>query len=140
VPLADCLNLLVRDFTRRHPGTAFSGEFDGLARGYGDLVDLTVFRCIQESMTNAVRHGAARHVRAEAAERDGTLLHVAITDDGRGLAPDHGIGLGISGMRERVGALDGTFALDNALPGTVVRISIPIDPDRGDDTQQNLSS
>jgi two-component system, NarL family, sensor histidine kinase UhpB len=43
-------------------------------------------------------------------------------------------------MRERVGALDGTFALDNALPGTVVRISIPIDPDRGDDTQQNLSS
>ncbi|KAB1078836.1 ATP-binding protein [Methylobacterium soli] len=140
VPLADCLNLLVRDFTRRHPGTAFEGVFDDLARGYGDLVDLTIFRCIQESMTNAVRHGAARHVRAVAEERDGIRLHLTITDDGRGFAPEHGVGLGISGMRERIGALDGTFALDNASPGAVVRISIPIDPDRGDDTQQNLSS
>ncbi|KAB1073951.1 ATP-binding protein [Methylobacterium planeticum] len=140
VPLADCLNLLLRDFTRRHPGTAFTGTFDDLARGYGDLVDLTVFRCVQESMTNAVRHGSARHVRAEVRDLDGAALSVTVADDGSGLAPEHGIGLGISGMRERVGALDGTFALDNAAPGTVVRISIPLDPERGDDMQQNVSS
>jgi two-component system sensor histidine kinase UhpB len=141
VPLAECLDLLIRDFTRRHPETAFVGDFHELGRGYGDLVDLTVFRCIQESMTNAVRHGRAPQVRAEARERpaqDGvsrtTHLEIVVRDTGVGLASSHGVGLGLSGMRERVGALGGTFLLDNAAPGTVVRISIPLDPGRDEDT------
>nr|WP_232631104.1 ATP-binding protein [Methylobacterium sp. Leaf118] len=134
VPLAECLNLLLRDFARRHPGTAFEGGFEGLARGYGDLVDLTVFRCIQESMTNAVRHGAAAHVRAAAAEEaaevgDGRILRVTVRDDGHGVAPGHRVGLGLSGMSERVEALGGRFSLDKGDPGTVVRITIPIDPE-----------
>lgn len=130
VPLAGCLDLLLRDFSRRHPETAFSGTFDRLAQGYGDLVDLTVFRCIQESMTNAVRHGGASNVRVRAEEAEGRLS-VVVEDDGSGLSPDHGIGLGLSGMRERVEALGGDFRLDTTTPGAVVRISIPIDPDRG---------
>ena len=132
VPLADCLNLLLRDFSRRHPGTVFEGRFEGLARGYGDIVDLTVFRCIQESTTNAVRHGAAAHVWAEAGEvvEDAARsLTIRVRDDGSGVAPDHRVGLGLSGMRERVEALSGRFALDNDAPGTVVRIVIPIDPE-----------
>ncbi|GJD83718.1 hypothetical protein HPGCJGGD_1588 [Methylobacterium haplocladii] len=138
VPLAECLNLLLADFGRRHPGTLFTGSFEELARDYGDLVDLTVFRCIQESMTNAVRHGAAKHVRAEARESSGpgpAILHVVVRDDGAGIAPDHGTGLGLSGMRERVEALDGSFALDNASSGAVVRIAIPIVPERGAEAQ-----
>lgn len=134
VSLADCLHLLVRDFTRRHPGTRFTGSFDDLAHGYGDLVDLTVFRCIQESMTNAVRHGHAPHVTARAVEGAGASLEIEVRDDGVGVAQSHGIGLGLSGMQERAKALGGTFMLDKAVPGTVVRISIPIDPDRGEAT------
>lgn len=141
VPLRDCLSLLLRDFGRRHPETQFEGDFEELARGYGDIVDLTVFRCIQESSTNAVRHGAARHVRVEVAEERGAagaLLRVSIRDDGGGLSPGHRVGLGLSGMRERVEALGGQFnlergSLDNAPSGTVVRISIPIDPERDAD-------
>ncbi len=132
VPLADCLNLLLRDFSRRHPGTVFEGRFEGLARGYGDLVDLTVFRCIQESTTNAVRHGGAAHVWAEAgegADDGGRFLRISVRDDGSGVAPGHRVGLGLSGMRERVEALSGRFTLDNGAPGTVVRIVIPIDPE-----------
>lgn len=140
VPLADCLYLLLADFGRRHPGTVFEGRFDGLARGYSDLVDLTVFRCIQESMTNAVRHGSATRVSAQAREsrepgRSAATLHVEIRDDGAGLTPGHGTGLGLSGMRERVEALDGTFALDNAAPGAVVRIVIPIEPEVAEDVR-----
>ncbi|MFD0933729.1 ATP-binding protein, partial [Methylobacterium trifolii] len=135
IPLGDCLDLLLRTFGQRHPGTTFSGDFDGLERGYGDLVDLTVFRCIQESMTNAVRHGAATRVEARAEEVDGTL-HVSVRDDGTGIPADHdpGTGLGLSGMRERVEALDGRFGLDNGSPGAVVRITIPVTSDRGDGT------
>ena len=132
-PLATCLDLLLRGFGRRHPGSTFAGRFDGLARGYGDLVDLTVFRCVQESATNAVRHGGATVVEAEAMERDG-VLHLAIRDDGSGLPEGHGIGLGLSGMRERVGALGGTFALDKAGPGAIVRITIPVPTERGDES------
>jgi two-component system sensor histidine kinase UhpB len=137
VPLPDCLVLLLRDFTRRHSGTTFTGTFDGLGAGYGDVTDLTVFRCIQESMTNAVRHGGAAHVTVEAREaRDesGPHLGVTVRDDGRGIAPDHRVGLGLSGMRERVEALGGTLALDNGSPGTVVRIRIPFDTERHEDT------
>ncbi|WP_409567650.1 ATP-binding protein [Methylobacterium sp. J-030] len=137
-PLATCLDLLLRGFAQRHPGLAFVGRFDGLARGYGDLVDLTVFRCVQESATNTVRHGAATRVEAEAAEAGGRLT-LTIRDNGKGI-PDpgvsieHGTGLGLSGMRERVEALGGTFALDNAGPGAIVRITIPVPPDRGDES------
>ncbi|WP_409566461.1 ATP-binding protein [Methylobacterium sp. E-065] len=136
-PLATCLDLLLRGFAQRHPGLDFVGRFDGLARGYGDLVDLTVFRCVQESATNAVRHGAATRVEAEATET-GSHLTVTIRDNGTGLpgpgAPaEPGTGLGLSGMRERVEALGGTFALDNAGPGAIVRIMIPVPPDRGDE-------
>lgn len=132
-PLATCLDLLLRGFGQRHPGLSFVGRFDGLAKGYGDLVDLTVFRCVQESATNAVRHGAATRVEAEATEAEGRL-DLTIRDNGTGIPPEHGTGLGLSGMRERVEALGGTFALDNAGPGAIVRIMIPVPPDRGDET------
>ena len=148
MPLAECLQLLLRNFRSRHSETVFEGRFTDLARGYGDLVDLTVFRCIQESMTNAVRHGEARHVMAEVSESHASdALRVEIRDDGTGLAEkrtsdlDGGFrgGIGLSGMRERVEALSGTFHLDNAAPGTVVRIVIPLDPERTEDTSPIVS-
>ncbi|MFC6046287.1 ATPase, partial [Methylobacterium hispanicum] len=60
----------------------------------------------------------------------------SVRDDGRGVSADHGTGLGLSGMRERVGALDGSFALDNGVRGAVVRISIPVPADRGEDASR----
>ena len=140
VPLAECLALLIRDFSRRHPMTRFEGEFRTLARGYGDVVDLTVFRCVQESMTNAVRHGDARRVWAEVREAAASgagapalrAVSITVRDDGAGFSADHGVGLGLSGMRERVEALDGRFELDKAGPGAVVRIVIPIEPETAD--------
>ncbi|MBE7197905.1 MAG: HAMP domain-containing protein [Parafilimonas terrae] len=128
-PLATCLDLLLRGFGARHPGITFTGRFDGLARGYDDLIDLTVFRCVQESATNAVRHGAATQVEAVAEEKDGQVI-VEICDNGTGIPAEHSTGLGLSGMRERVEALQGTFSLDNAGPGAIVRIAIPVPPER----------
>lgn len=140
VPLSECLDLLLRDFRRRHAGTRFAGSFEGLARGYGDVTDLTVFRCIQESMTNAVRHGRAANVTvraedvADPAAPHGRALRIAIRDDGAGVPAEHGLGLGLSGMRERVEALGGSFGLDNGQPGAVVRIRIPLDREQDVDT------
>ncbi|MGL3806354.1 histidine kinase [Paeniglutamicibacter sp. R2-26] len=80
-----------------------------------ERVENTVYRVVQESLTNAVRHARAGRieVRIELAE-DGA--RVTVQDDGIGLgASDEGNGL--SGMRERVASRGGTLELTAAAPG-----------------------
>ena len=62
VPLKDMLGQLVNERAREHPQIAFSLVAGDLQRSYGDSIDLTVYRCVQESVTNAIRHAAAKHV------------------------------------------------------------------------------
>ena len=58
---------------------------DAPARHIPEL-ESTVYRLVQESLTNAVRHAAATRVRIEVTERDG-FLEVAVSDDGDGFDP-----------------------------------------------------
>ncbi|GJD99555.1 ATP-binding protein [Methylobacterium isbiliense] len=128
-PLAQCLDLLLRDLARHNPGVTIEGRFAPLRRGYGDLVDLTVYRCVQEGVTNALRHARAAAIRVEVAEAaDGTRLDLSVSDDGIGLAPEPALGHGLPGMRERVAALGGRLAIAGAAAGTVLSVAIPIEP------------
>ncbi|WP_344332230.1 sensor histidine kinase [Kitasatospora putterlickiae] len=77
-----------------------------------DGVALSVFRIVQESLTNVVKHAAPTRCRVRLAAAQGTLT-IDITDDGPG--PGHrptvpGGGMGLVGMRERVAAHRGTFS------------------------------
>ena len=72
-----------------------------------DEVEATAYSVVAESLANVARHSHARHATVALRHRDG-LLHVEITDDGRGGAL---AGAGIDGIRGRVEALAGTFAL-----------------------------
>ena len=70
----------------------------------------TIYRIIQESLTNAYRHGGADHVDVSGTwKRSDGLLLVRISDNGRG-ASEVVPGNGLSGMRERLEALNGTLA------------------------------
>jgi signal transduction histidine kinase len=69
-----------------------------------------VFRCVQEAITNAVRHAEARNVWIELAREPGRL-ELRIRDDGRG-APEPRPGNGLTGMRERLEAAGGGLELD----------------------------
>lgn len=71
----------------------------------------TVFRCVQEAITNAVRHAGARNVWIEIRGEERTGLAVTVRDDGRGaatFAPGHGL----TGMRERLEALGGRLEVE----------------------------
>jgi signal transduction histidine kinase len=60
----------------------------------------------REAIVNAALHGTARHVDVVLLRRRGTLL-MRVSDDGRGLAADHGTGFGLRTMRARAASLGG---------------------------------
>jgi signal transduction histidine kinase len=82
----------------------------GMPRELSTGVDLSAYRIVQESLSNACRYAKGGHVRVEI--RYGTeVLHVSVTDDGpRGTPEESGGGHGLVGMRERVAMLDGTLS------------------------------
>ncbi len=132
VPLRDILCELVRDRARQHPQIEFSVCADDLMRSYGDSIDLTIYRCVQESLTNIIRHAQARHVTIELGEaasdaNGGPQLALTVRDDGCGVDPRAAPGFGLRGMQERAQALGGSCKVDSALgDGTAIRIMIPL--------------
>lgn len=134
IPLEELVGSLVAGFERRHPECAFALSFGSVARSYGEDVDLTVFRCVQEALTNAMKHGHASRVNIDVGERDdaagaprsGRTLRVAIRDNGGGIVADATLGIGITAMRERVRGIDGTSTIDSSPAGTTIAIQVPL--------------
>src|SRR5215472_10934008 len=105
---------------------------DGPAGSLPAAVELTAYRVIQESLTNVLRHSAARSARVGLRRLDGAL-QVTVTDDGPARparAGQSGGGLGLRGLRERVVAHGGTFhagpRADGAATGFEVSATLPV--------------
>jgi PAS domain S-box-containing protein len=133
-PVLDKLGLIAaveweaEEFARRTGiGTRVSSgvEHVGLDRGRST----SVFRILQEALTNVATHAAASNVRITVTV-EGTHLRIAVSDVGRGIAAEEttdGRALGILGMRERASLLGGTVAVRRGRRrGTVVTIGIPL--------------
>jgi PAS domain S-box-containing protein len=97
-------------------------------------VDLTVFCVVQEALANVHRHAKARSAEI-CIETPPGKLNIKVSDDGIGMAipapknhRDPLLGIGISGMRERVKQLGGEFAIESSPgAGTTVRVALPIE-------------
>jgi two-component system sensor histidine kinase UhpB len=146
IGLAELINELIAGFERRHPGTNILYSAGRLAKSYGEPIDLTLYRCIQEGITNAIRHGWARNLtidlveesghRRDGAKRQQAVLRLTISDDGKGIDSGTPKGFGLTTMTERVKSLRGTFVVDSARDkGTAIRIEIPVQREKTERAQ-----
>jgi len=128
--LAMLLSELVATFERRHTEVLFDLTVNDLLATFGEGIDLTIYRCVQESVTNAIRHGRAQKIAIEVSMHEkssGQAVEVRVTDDGRGFEPDAPFGYGLSSMRERINELGGTLKIAPANgKGTAVTATIPL--------------
>jgi signal transduction histidine kinase len=91
-------------------------------------LETTIYRLVQESLTNIVKHAEAARVFLSIAIDKGEVV-VEITDDGVGFDPvARTSGFGLAGMRERIYLAGGKLALESGEAGTTVRARIPVTP------------
>lgn len=92
-------------------------------------LDVAIFRLVQEGVTNAVRHGGARHIYVTIGTEQ-KMLRVLIEDDGRGLSPVPREGMGLKGMRERLAGFSGRLSLASRPGGGAALIAeLPLSAD-----------
>lgn len=108
-------------------GVTVEISYGNLPNALSPDIETAIFRLIQESLTNSLRHGHAKIVRISfwLSERD---LQVIVWDDGRTLGTMKE-GIGINGMRERFAELGGSIEARQASDGFKVKASIPMGGD-----------
>ena len=90
-----------------------------------ETVEVAAYYVVSEMLTNAVKHARATMVQVEAGA-DADVLWLRVRDDGIGGADPRG-GSGLTGLKDRVEALSGTFSLDSPPgQGTVVHCQLPV--------------
>jgi signal transduction histidine kinase len=100
----------------------------GLGEGrLPDDIETVLYRLVQEALTNVVKHAHAGHVRIALTRNEGTVEAV-IQDDGRGFAnAQSSSGLGLVGMQERIGLVNGRFSIESSEgAGTKLVVEVPL--------------
>lgn len=125
--LRDTVYRAVRDFERTY-GVVAAVQLDGELDAAPLAIKITLYRVLQESLTNSWQHARAVAPRVSVRACEGNVL-AEVSDDGPGFDPvavtaRH---LGLAFMRERVRLLGGLFAIDSAPGrGTCIRIELPM--------------
>jgi two-component system, NarL family, sensor histidine kinase UhpB len=125
--LSASIDNLVRDWRRRHPGIAIDLE-QQLPPDLGPSVTLAIYRVVQESLINALRHAQPSRV-AISVQGDRERVRIAVADDGVGLPtdwarPGH---FGLRGLADRVAQLGGTLTVGNQQErGVLLSAEIPL--------------
>jgi len=118
--LAAAIENCVDHWRQRLPDTRFSLTIRGDLQALHESLTLTLYRLIQEGLTNIYKHASARQVdiaveRRKPGHTGAEQLILSVVDDGRGMDPRApASGFGLSGMRERVEMAGGTFLLQSA--------------------------
>jgi two-component system sensor histidine kinase UhpB len=133
--LSEAIGALLRLWRESHPGVEIETTISPSLGETGETAALTIYRIIQEALTNVFRHARATHVeitvtpaptrQTGSAAMDTNAVAVSVRDNGAGLPNDHKQGLGMIGMRERVLALGGTMTVASTPHGVTVEALVP---------------
>ena len=133
--LTETLQDSIAAWQSRHPELKFKLDISGKLDDLGETINITVYRIVQECLTNVIRHAQASKVeiavkRQPAAAGACEMLRLAVCDDGKG-TPEQAVQdghFGLLGMRERVQALNGSFSIDSAPDrGFCVNVTLPLE-------------
>jgi signal transduction histidine kinase len=118
----------------------------GQQRRLAPRIEATLFRVIQEAVTNISRHSHARNAAISLAFRR-HAIQVRIRDDGRGFDVNEAIssrerprGLGLLGMKERVSIVGGKIDIESHRGGTEIKIEIPLVKEANREQDQSADS
>ena len=133
--LNEAIGALLRLWSESHPEVEIETTISRSLGETSETAALTIYRVIQEALTNVFRHARATHVeitvtpapsrQAGNAPVDSNAVAVSVRDNGAGLPVDHKQGFGMIGMRERVLALGGTMTVASTHHGVTVEALVP---------------
>ncbi len=123
VGLKGALQKMITEFTGLSSSLVIDLNYEVDQADFEVAKEDALFRVVQESITNSIRHGAATHIYIHFFIEDSFLL-ITIEDNGFGA---HSIkpGYGLIQMKERIAAIHGTIAFDGS-DGFLTRIRIPL--------------
>ena len=125
--LVPALERLTQGFAE-HTGISVDLEASALTERPPVEVETAIYRIVQESLTNVVKHAQAHSVSVVVTRGDGRIKAV-IEDDGTGFEPETigESGIGLIGMRERIELLDGSLTVESSeRSGTTVAVEVPV--------------
>lgn len=129
--LVDTLQWYVRGFEERS-GIAVRLDADDDLGGMSAETATSLFRVIQEALTNIHRHSESKTATVRLKRRQG-MLQLEVEDEGRGLPRElianidalGAFGVGLAGMKERIESLGGTLHIDSGSGGTRLTATLP---------------
>lgn len=123
--LESALHVLLDSFATRYPNVAFHTDFR-LKTRCDSLVEINVYRIVQEALVNAMKYASPTHIDCRITERDGRI-ELLFWDDGVGF-DSRGVskGLGLRHMEERAKTMKGLFQIVSVIGhGTEISVSVP---------------
>ena len=121
---AAAVSWLAGDFSKRL-NMPIRVDLDANAPVSDPALATALFRIVQESLTNVVRHAHASQVEIRLTESEG-LFKLTVKDDGRGMDVNRGKGIGLESIRERAMTFGGSLKISSALgEGTTIEINVP---------------
>ncbi|MBV9747633.1 MAG: HAMP domain-containing protein, partial [Acetobacteraceae bacterium] len=125
--LQPAVEALAAFWRARYPAIAFDLDISTDEADLDDATKEVIYRVVQEGLANAVRHGKPGRIGVAVRTRSGMIL-AEVTDNGTVTDALAEPGFGLSGMRERVSARDGTLAIRRGAAGSgwTILASLPL--------------
>ena len=135
VGLSHALDNLVSFWRAHRPNLEFHVDVPEV--GFGELLDATVYRIVQESLSNAVRHGDPTRIEVIVTAEPDQEIAIRVIDDGGGLKGNgRPGGFGIIGMQQRVATLGGVVEVKNRPDGRGVVVSARLPMQAGERSER----